>query len=290
MWMRADRKAPIRAAFARVFASSLRAGQPYSGVMPSRPKTSSRLPDASLLDRKRALARRGLASGLAAAALSLAAAPGVAAPAGRAASGPADTAEAMIERFVRERFGPQYRVELRFGRLNPNLKLDACARIEPFLSPGARLWGRTTIGVRCAEGATWSVAVPMTVAVFGPALVASRPISPNAPLSADDVEIREVELSRENRPALTDPSDVEGRISVRSLHAGQTLRDYHVRVLPTVKPGDPVRLQIHGQGFVVSSEGAAMAAAGDGQPVRVRTPGGKVMIGTVNGRTVDVRL
>lgn len=202
----------------------------------------------------------------------------------------AQGAEALIEEFVRTQFGPEYRVELRFGQLNPNLRLDACRRIEPFLAPGARLWGRTSIGVRCVEGANWSVSVPMTVAVFGPALVASRPIPPNTPLSAADVHVQEVELSQENRPALVDPAQIEGQMATRSLRPGQTLRDYHLRVMPTVRPGDPVRVRMIGRGFVVTSDGAAMASAGNGQSVRVRTESGKVLIGTVNGRTVDVRL
>ena len=130
----------------------------------------------------------------------------------------------------------------------------------------------------------------MTVAVFGPALVASRPIPPNSPISAHDVHMQEVELSSENRPALTDPAQIEGQMSTRALRPGQALRDYHLRVMPTVRPGDPVRLRMIGQGCVVSSEGSAMASAGNGQAVRVRTPGGKVMLGTVNGRTVDVNL
>jgi flagella basal body P-ring formation protein FlgA len=216
--------------------------------------------------------------------------PVAARPGAASTASQADSAEALIEDFVRTQFGPQYRVELRFGQLNPNLKLDACARIEPFLSPGARLWGRTSIGVRCLEGANWSVAVPMTVAVFGPALVTNRPIPPNTAISEADIDVQEVELSLENRPALTDPAELEGRMSTRALSAGQTLRDYHLRVMPTVRPGDPVRLRMIGQGFVVTAEGSAMASAGNGQAVRVRTPGGKVMLGTVNGRTVDVKL
>lgn len=238
--------------------------------------------------RLQTLARLATVAALVFAGLAL---PAAATPAaGTATADRTDSAEARIEEFVRARLGPQFRVELRFGQLSPNLRLDACARIEPFLSPGARLWGRTSIGVRCVEGANWSVAVPMTVAVFGPALVASRPISPNTPISPADVHLQEVELSRENRPALTDPAQIEGQMSTRALRPGQTLRDYHLRVMPTVRPGDPVRLRMIGQGFVVTSEGAAMASAGNGQAVRVRTPGGKVMLGTVNGRTVDVKL
>lgn len=261
----------------------MHACRPSSAFRPS--------PGAPRPGRPRSLARSLAAALLGFAVSGLAVSPAAfASPAKTPPPDNAQGAEAVIEEFVRTQFGPEYRVELRFGRLNPNLRLDACGQIEPFLSPGARLWGRTAIGVRCVEGANWSVSVPMTVAVFGPALVASRPISPNTPLSAADVELQEVELSRENRPALVDPAQVEGHMATRALRPGQTLRDYHLRVMPTVRPGDPVRVRMIGRGFVVTSDGAAMASAGNGQSVRVRTENGKVLVGTVNGRTVDVRL
>jgi flagella basal body P-ring formation protein FlgA len=44
------------------------------------------------------------------------------------------------------------------------------------------------------------------------------------------------------------------------------------------------------QGFVIQSEGQALAAAGDGQSVRVRTESGRILSGTLRGRTVEVRI
>src|SRR4029079_11688804 len=67
------------------------------------------------------------------------------------------------------------RIEVEVGRLDARLKLAPCARIEPYLPHGTRLWGRSQIGVRCAEGPSrWNVYLPVIVHVRGRALVAAR--------------------------------------------------------------------------------------------------------------------
>src|SRR5437867_13048141 len=48
---------------------------------------------------------------------------------------------------------PGGEVEISVGEPDPRLTLAPCARYEPFLPPGARLIGRTSLGVRCVEGA-----------------------------------------------------------------------------------------------------------------------------------------
>ena len=58
------------------------------------------------------------------------------------------------------------RVEIELGALDPRLKLAPCAHITPYLPPHARLWGATRIGVRCDEGARWSVYLPVRIKVF----------------------------------------------------------------------------------------------------------------------------
>ena len=60
-------------------------------------------------------------------------------------TGPQDAIRLLVEREM----GPGHRVDVRVGQLDPRLQLQSCARIEPYLPPGTRLWGRTSIGVRC---------------------------------------------------------------------------------------------------------------------------------------------
>ncbi len=199
-------------------------------------------------------------------------------------------ADALIARFVQGTIGDGYRVEVEVGQLDPRLRLAPCERIEPFVPAGARLWGRSMIGVRCIEGANWNVSLPINVRVFGQVLVANTTIVAGAPASEPDFRLAEVDLTREGRNVLNDPSVLAGKTLSRTISAGQPLRADHLRVPLAVSPGDPVRIRLLGNGFEVAAEGVAMSGAGDGQPVRVRTDNGRVLSGTARGRLVEIRM
>lgn len=202
----------------------------------------------------------------------------------------AQTADDALEAFVRAQVGPDHRVEVALGELPPGTRLAPCHRIEPFLPPGTRLWGRSRIGVRCVSGARWTIMLPVTVRVFGQALVAARPIRANAGVEAADFHGREVELTAIAGVPITDPVALDGQMTTRPMRAGDMLMRHHLRARPTVAAGDPVRIRVIGQGFVVQSSGFALAAGSEGQPLRVRTESGKVLMGQLSGRTVDIRL
>jgi flagella basal body P-ring formation protein FlgA len=182
------------------------------------------------------------------------------------------------------------RIEISVGSLDPRLQLAPCQRIEPYLLPGTRLWGRTSIGVRCLEGATWTVSLPVTVTVRGPALVAAEPITAGSPATAVAVRIEEVELTRESGTPVTDPEQLMGKTFTRGVAVGQVLRLETLRATPTVVAGDPVRIDMVGKGFVIQSEGQALSAGAEGQPLRVRTESGRIVSGTLKGRAVEIRI
>ncbi|HLT26639.1 MAG TPA: flagellar basal body P-ring formation chaperone FlgA [Zeimonas sp.] len=186
--------------------------------------------------------------------------------------------------------GAGLRIEVQVGRLNSGLRLAPCARIEPFLPANARLWGRGYVGVRCTEGASWSTMIPVTVSVFGPALVANLPMPAGTMPRAEDFRIEEVDWTRAPGVPVTDPAWLEGRSLGRPLSAGQVLRADDLRVPQTIAAGDPVRIRVLGNGFSISASGFAMASAGDGQPLRVRTETGRMLVGTVRDRIVEIRL
>src|SRR4051794_3646230 len=87
-------------------------------------------------------------------------------PAPAIADEPADALRLYVEREA----GPG-RVELSVGKPSNRLQLAPCAEMEPFVPPGARLWGRTTLGVRCVSGATWQAFLPVHVRIYGQAQV-----------------------------------------------------------------------------------------------------------------------
>ena len=86
------------------------------------------------------------------------------------------------------------RMEVSVGSLDSRLRLAPCARVEPYLPVGARLWGRTRLGLRCVEGATaWNVFLPVTIKAFGPAWVLTNNVAPGAVLTANDATEAEVD-------------------------------------------------------------------------------------------------
>jgi flagella basal body P-ring formation protein FlgA len=200
---------------------------------------------------------------------------------------PADPIRAFVEQQLPSGAG---RVEIAIGSLDPRLQLAPCERIEPYLLPGTRLWGRTAIGVRCLDGARWAVALPVTVTVRGRAVVAGEPLAAGSQPAGASLRLEEAELTREAGTPVTDPAQLVGKTLIRPLAAGQVVRVEHLRATPVVSAGDPVRINVVGQGFVIQAEGQALAAAGDGQPIRVRTESGRILAGTVRGRTVEVRI
>lgn len=175
------------------------------------------------------------------------------------------------------------RMEVSVGTLDERLRLAPCARVEPYLPAGSRLWGRTRLGLRCVEGVTrWNVYLPVTVKAFGPAWMLTADVAPGAVLSAADAAEVEVDWAAEQSPILADPSLWVGQVASRQLRAGQALRQAMLRAPQVFQAGAQVRVIAQGQGYAISAAGQAMSPGAIGQNVRVRMDNGKIVIGIVN--------
>lgn len=184
------------------------------------------------------------------------------------------------------------RVEIEPGRLDPRLRLAPCERIEPYLPPGARAWGRSRVGLRCVQGpAPWNVYLPVTVKVFAPAWVLSTPLPAGSVVEASQLQQAEVDWAAAATPPLADAARLVGRQLSRALPAGAPVRVADLRQRQWFAAGDTVRLVARGQGFSVSGEAQAMGPGIEGQPVRVRIDNGRVLSGLAVGQNrVEVQL
>ena len=181
-------------------------------------------------------------------------------------------------------------VEVVVGELDPRLALAPCARYEPFVPAGAKLWGRSSLGVRCVEGANWTVFVPIEVRVWGMVQVAARPIARGRPIAADDVRIDRVDLTRIAGTIYGADESLDDNVAVRAIAAGEALRRDLLRPPPIMAAGDPVKVVYNGNGFAISIDGKALAPAGDGQSVRVATAAGRILTGVArSGHVVVVK-
>lgn len=169
--------------------------------------------------------------------------------------------------------------------------LAACTTLEPFLPTGARVWGRTTVGVRCAGERPWTLYLQAKVSIHATYFLASRSIAPGEVLSAADLMARDGDLTMLPQAVITDPAQVVGSVALMRVSAGLPLRRDMLKSADAVTIGQSVKVVAQGQGFAISSEGSAMNNASPGQPVRVKTANGQIIQGIVkDGGTVEIQL
>ena len=206
----------------------------------------------------------------------------------KAAAEAPDQLESWLRQSVKLPDGQDLRVEVQVGTLNRGLKLAPCDKAEPFLPGNTRLWGRANIGLRCVAGARWTTFIPVRISAWGPALVARTMLPAGRIPQADDFVVQEVDWAASRSIPLANPGLLDGQELIRPVAAGRPLLAEYLRIAPTVRAGEAVPVILQGRGFAIRIEAVALSAAADGQQVRVRTGTGKVLNGTVDGRSVKI--
>lgn len=206
---------------------------------------------------------------------------GTAAQASGALTEPAQIRDAA-ERYVAEMADGRGTVHATAGHLDARLRLPACAgELTPFLSPGAIVRARTTVGVRCVAPA-WSVYLPVSVESEALVLVARRSLQRGEVPVATDFD-----LTRRRVPGLatafvTKPDALDGRRLRRTIAAGEPLAASLLESLPLVRRGQSVTAFTRATGIEVRSVAEAMANAAAGERLRMRNPStGRLLDGTV---------
>jgi flagella basal body P-ring formation protein FlgA len=176
------------------------------------------------------------------------------------------------------------RIEVVVGQLDPRLRLAPCDRVEPYLPPNSRLWGKSRIGLRCKEGRTaWNVYLPITVKVWGRALVVRGGAAVGSVVQEADLDEAEVDLAEEPTPTFLDKKLVAGRTLAQPLRPGQAVRQGHIKLRQWFAAGETVKLVAAGDGFALEGAGQAITNGIEGQPARVRTESGHVVTGLPTG-------
>ena len=193
---------------------------------------------------------------------------------------------------VRSSGSSALKMEVILGTLDSRLRLAPCNRVEPFLPPGSRLWGRTRMGLRCADGAArWSVFLPVTVKAYGLAWVIKGNMAAGSVLRQDDVMEAEVDWAEDSGAVVIDPALWVGQVATRGLVTGQVLRQGMFRPAQVFQAGAQVRVVAQGAGFQIMSDGQALSAGVVGQPARVKMDNGRIMTGVVlDTRTVKIEI
>ena len=180
---------------------------------------------------------------------------------------------------IKETAGLPGTVKINIGNIDARLNLSSCIAPEAFSPTGSRLWGRTTVGVRCTAPQTWVVYVPGVIQVWSDYFITARTIAQGQLITAADIRSVNGDLCTLPTGIVTDESQAVGRISAMSLASGITLRQDNLRYQQVVTQGQTVRLISNGSGFSVSTEAVALNNASAGQLAKVKTTSGQVLSG-----------
>lgn len=196
----------------------------------------------------------------------------------------------VVEQYLQaQTAGLKGEVGITVGGLDPRTSLAACAAPQAFQQPGARAWGKTTVGVRCTAPASWTVYIQAQVSVITDYVAAAVPLAQGQPIEAAQLALVKGDLAALPNGVVTEIAQAVGRSSITSLPSGAPLRLDGLRSKPVVQQGQLVRVVSSGAGFRVSAEARAIGTAADGQVVQVRTPAGAIISGVAKaGGLVEV--
>ena len=196
----------------------------------------------------------------------------------------------LVEQFLQVQTGGlPGQVTVTVGALDARMSLAPCAAPQAFMAPGARAWGKTSVGVRCAAPSAWTVYIQAQVSVMADYIASAVPLAQGQAILQSQVVILQGDLAALPNGIVTDMSQVLGRSLNVSLASGLPLRLDALRSKPVVQQGQMVRVVSSGAGFQVSAAARAIGSASDGQVVQVRTPTGSILSGVAKaGGLVEV--
>jgi flagella basal body P-ring formation protein FlgA len=193
---------------------------------------------------------------------------------------PHSTIKSAIEEFLRvQTNGLPGKATVSAGAIDPRLQLAACASMDVFTPPGGRLWGTTSVGVRCGAPTPWTIYVSVTVRVSGPYLASARALTAGQALSQGDFVVMNGDLTQMPAGVATDPSQVVGKTLASPLAAGQAIRADLLSTPNAILSGQNVKVVSQGSGFRVAADGKAVNNAAVGQVAQVRMNSGQTISG-----------
>lgn len=149
--------------------------------------------------------------------------------------------------------------------------LPPCTAPEPFSpTPGQRVHGRVTVGVRCDGEPRHVRYLQAEVRINGRYLAAARDIAAGEIVTADALHERRGELSALPRDIVRTAEEIVGHQAQRQLAADTPLQTHQFRSAPLIERGQRVIVEARGERFHVRREGTALEPGGRGERVRVR--------------------
>lgn len=190
-----------------------------------------------------------------------------------AASQTTDLLRKSVTRFLQQQTANRMEqdIEISVGRIDRRLKLSPCKTAPtPFLSAGAKLQGKLTVGLRCAGPKPWTVYVPAQIKIFADVIAATHPLARGTTISPADVMSLRKEIGQLHRGYFTKSNMVIGKVVTQNLAMGHAITPQRVKAPIVVHRGEKVAIVATIGTLKVRGKGKALRDAAQGETVSVR--------------------
>ncbi|MES9850706.1 MAG: flagellar basal body P-ring formation chaperone FlgA [Candidatus Thiodiazotropha sp. L084R] len=159
---------------------------------------------------------------------------------------------------------------IKISPLDHRLKLKRCETpLEAFSPPGGVKLGRTSVGVRCASPAPWSLYISANVGIEAPVVVAIRDLPRGQAIDSKDLKIKVSDTSHLLRGYFDTVDQVVGQTLKRTLRRGQVVTPSMLVVRKAIKRGDQVTILAGSGGIQVRMQGKAIKQGNPGDLITV---------------------
>ncbi|MEC7814770.1 MAG: flagellar basal body P-ring formation chaperone FlgA [Pseudomonadota bacterium] len=179
-------------------------------------------------------------------------------------------ANTFLNHWAQELEEAGFRASYTIGNLDSRLRLAPCETALSLEFTGDPMQSTSpSLLVSCQGERPWRMFVTASIEVFGPALVAARPLARGERLTEALLTTQEVQVNASRKGALTDPAAIEGMRMRRPVNAGTVMSPDLLEAPHAIERGDHVIIVASSGGFSVSTRGKALDSAEIGEQVLV---------------------
>lgn len=190
----------------------------------------------------------------------------------------------LVQQFAKEQSdGLPGQVTLQIAALDPRINLAQCEKAQAFLPKGGRLWGKSTVGVRCTNPVNWTIFIQVQVQVLGEYIIANNAITQGQLIKKEHLGTKTGDLCTLQPGIITDMTQIINKTATSALLAGMPIRLDNLRRPQIIQAGQLVRLNSVGTGFSISTDARAIGSASEGQVIQVKTANGQQISAIAKG-------
>jgi flagella basal body P-ring formation protein FlgA len=154
--------------------------------------------------------------------------------------------------------------------LNSSLKLSTCSQSPEVSSGGDNSLTHQRLSVRCPDQPGWSVEVSSQASIRVAAVFAGQVIERGQTISADQLKLRELDISKAPHGFFSGLDEVVGKGAKRRIRANQVVDSSLLAMPLLVRRGEEVKIVASREGINAATQGQALEDGEQGAVIRVR--------------------